>query len=121
VFLDGQVIGHVAAEIELKSNKGENPVSSHNAATRSYLIHSKLQKILDNMTRYSQEVLPQRGIATLEAQEEELSKQLIVNVSQANQTAVVLVAFPKDDVPEIVPGVNFPLMRSRASLMWPWR
>jgi small conductance mechanosensitive channel len=106
VFLDGQVIGHVAAEIELKSNKGENPVSSHNAATRSYLIHSKLQKILDSMTRYSQEVLPQRGIATLEAQEEELSKQLVVNVSQANQTAVVLVAFPKDDVPEIVYSVT---------------
>ena len=102
VFLDGKVVGTVESFIQLRSDKDSNTGSFYSAATRSHLIHSKLQKILDNMNRYSQEILPQRGILGLNEQERELKEQLVTSVSEENGNKVVLVTFPQDDVPEIV-------------------
>ena len=106
VFLDGKIIGIVTSFIELESDKENSQASSYVAATRSHLIHSKLQKILGNMNRYSQEVFPKQGIYQLEEQERELRNQLVTNVSEEKGTAFVSVTFPQDDVPEIVYSVT---------------
>ena len=106
VFLDGKIIGAVSSFIQLQSDKNENQASSYNSSTRSHLIHSKLQKILNNMSRYSHQVLPKQGISQLEEQEKELRKQLITNFSDEKGNAFVSVTFPQDDVPEIVYSVT---------------
>ncbi|MGK7885987.1 MAG: mechanosensitive ion channel family protein [Crocosphaera sp.] len=106
IFLDGKIIGGVSSFIPLDSDEQESQSNSYGAATRSHLIHSKLQKILNNMSRYSKQVLPNQGIWQLEAQEKELKKQLVTNVSQQKGTAVVSITFPQDDVPEIVYSVT---------------
>ena len=102
VFLDGQVIGTVESFVEFRAGQEDNQDNRYSAAVRSHILHSKLQKILDNMIRYSREILPQRGISELEAQATELRKQLITDVSEKNETAVVEITFPQDDVPEII-------------------
>ncbi|MDJ0556914.1 MAG: mechanosensitive ion channel family protein [Microcoleaceae cyanobacterium MO_207.B10] len=106
VFLDGKIVGTIASFIQLKSNTNNNQASIYSAAVRSQLIHTKAQKILTNMTRYTQEVLPKRGIYTIEDQEKELRKQLVTTSSENNGTAFVSVTFPQNDVPEIVFSVT---------------
>lgn len=102
VFLDGTMLGTVESFIRLGVANENNQTNNYSSAVRSHVIHSKLQKILDNMNLYSREVLPQRGISKLEDQERELRKQLKTDVSEKNGTAVVWIAFPQNDVPEII-------------------
>ena len=102
VFLDGKVIGTVESFVQLIGGKDDSRENPYTAAVRSQIIHGKLQKILDNMTRYSKEVLLERGISELEAQETELRKQLITGVSEKKGTVVISITFPQDDVPEII-------------------
>ena len=102
IFLDGKIVAGVTSFIELESDKNDSRANSYSAATRSHLIHSKLQKILNNMSSYSQEVLLNQGISQLEAQERELSKQLVTNISEEKGTVFMSVTFPQDDVPEII-------------------
>ena len=102
IFLDGKIIGAVSSFIELESDKGNNRGSSYSAATRSHLIHSKLQKILGNMNRYSQEVLANQGISEIQEQEKELRKQLVTNVSEEKGNVFISITFPQNDVPEII-------------------
>ncbi len=106
IFLDGKIIGGVSSFIELESDEEKSYTKSYGADTRSHLIHSKLQKILENMSRYSKQVLPSRGILQPEAQERELKKQLVTSVTEKKGTAVVSITFPQDDVPEIVYSVT---------------
>ena len=106
IFLDGKIIGAVSSFIELESDKDNNQAGSYSAATRSHLIHSKLQKILETMSRYSQKVLLAQGISQLDAQEKELRKQLVTTISEEKGTAVMSVTFPEDDVPEIIYSVT---------------
>ncbi|MGK7923428.1 MAG: mechanosensitive ion channel family protein [Trichodesmium sp.] len=106
VFLDGKIVGTIPSFIQLKSNTDKNQSSTYSAVVRSQLIHSKLQKILTNMTLYTKEILAKRGISTLEAQEKELRKQLVTTSSQRNGTTFVSVTFPQDDVPEIIYSVT---------------
>ncbi len=54
IFLDGKIIGAASSFIELESDKDDSGSGSYGAATRSHLIHSKLQKILGIMNQYSQ-------------------------------------------------------------------
>lgn len=84
IFLDGKIIGAVSSFIELESDKDDNESASYSAATRSHLIHSKLQKILRSMKLYTQEVLIKQGISQLEAQERELRNQLFTTVTEEN-------------------------------------
>ncbi len=102
VFLDGKQIGVVHSFIDLRTDKEDSQANSYSADVRSHVIHSKLQKILLSMTHYSKDILLPGGISRLEAQEKELRKQLITDVSEKNGTAVVSITFPKDDVPEII-------------------
>ncbi len=102
VFLDGKIIGTVESFIPLNNIKQNSQDNRYSAAVRSHVIHNKLQKILDNMTRYSRQVLPQGGMSELEAQETELRKQLVTDVSEQKGTAVVSIRFPQEDVPEIL-------------------
>jgi small conductance mechanosensitive channel len=106
VFLDGKLIGTVSSFIKLELNKDDNQSISHDAATRSHLIHSKMKKILNTMTRYSYEVFPQQGIFQPEEQEKELRKQLVTNFSEKKGSAFVSVTFPQDDVPETIYSVT---------------
>ena len=106
IFLDGNIIGAASSFIELESDQGDMRASSFSAATRSHLIHSKLQKVLRNMNLYTKEVLLKQGISQLEAQEKELRKQLVTTVSEENGNVFVSVTFPQDDVPEIVYSVT---------------
>ena len=106
VFLDGKIIGTIASFIQLESNTNKNQASIYSAVVRSQLIHSKLQKILYNMSRYTQEVLAKQGISTIEAQEKELRKQLVTASSESKGTTFVSVTFPKNDVPEIIYSVT---------------
>ncbi len=106
IFLDGKIIGGVSSFIELESEKDDSRASSYGAATRSHLIHSKLQKILGTMTSYSQEVLLNQGISQLEAQETELRKQLVTNVSEKEGTVFMSVTFPQEAAPEIIYSVT---------------
>lgn len=100
VFLDGKMLGTVESFINVKV--GEPQTDHFGSGARSHVIHSRLQKILDNMNDYSREVLPQLGISELEAQERELRKQLVIDVSEEKGAAVVLISFPKNDVPELL-------------------
>ena len=102
IFLDGKIVAGVTSFIELESDQNDSRANSYSAATRSHLIHSKLQKILNNMSSYSQEVLLNQGITQLEAQERELRKQLVTKISEEKGTAFMSVTFPQDDVPEII-------------------
>ncbi len=106
VFLDGKLIGTVSSFIELAPDEDSNQPSSYDAPTRSHLMNSKLQKILDNMSRYSQVLLPKHGISGVEKQEQELRKQLITSFSEKKGNAVVSVTFPQDDVPEIIYSIT---------------
>ena len=87
IFLDGKIIGTVSSFIELESDKDDNESASYSAATRSHLIHSKLQKILRNINLYTKEVLIEQGISQLEAQERELRKQLVTTVTEERPMA----------------------------------
>jgi small conductance mechanosensitive channel len=100
VFLDGKMVGIVDAFVQFKENNDRD--DNFSAAIRSHVIHSKLQKILDNITLYAREVLPERGITELEAQAKEISQQLVTTTSQKNGSMAVLVTFPQNDFPEIV-------------------
>ena len=106
IFLDGKIIAGVSSFIKLEPDKDDSGASDYSAATRSHLIHSKLQKILSNMIDYSQEVLPNQGISQLDAQEKELRKQLVTTVSQEQGTAIMSVTFPQNDTPEIIYSVT---------------
>ena len=106
IFLDGKIIGGVSSFIEVESDKDDERASSYSAATRSHLIHSKLQKILSNMIYYSQEILPNKGILQLAAQEAELRKQLITTVSEEQGNVFLSITFPRDDTPEIIYSVT---------------
>ncbi len=106
IFLDGKIIGGVSSFIEVESDKDSERASSYSAATRSHLIHSKLQKILSNMIYYSQEILPNQGILQLAAQEAELRKQLITTVSEEQGNVFLSITFPQDDTPEIIYSVT---------------
>ncbi len=106
IFLDGKIIGAASSFIKLDTDKNDKGSGSYGAATRSHLIHSKLQKILRSMNQYSQEVLLTQGISQIAAQEKELKKQLVVTVSEENETAFVSVTFPQKDVPEIIYSVT---------------
>ena len=106
VFLDGRQVGTVSSFIEFQPDQDDKQSISYGAGVRSQLIQSKLQKILQLMTRYSQDVLPNQGIFQIEAQEKELREQLVLQVSETKGTKVVLATFPKDDVPEIIYSVT---------------
>ena len=106
VFLDGKFIGSIPSFITLVSDENGDRNSSLNAASRSYILHSKLQKILSNMTLYSREVLDNIGIVDLDARARELNVQLVTRVSEEGGTAFVWVTFPQTDVPELVYSVT---------------
>ena len=106
IFLDGKIIGAVSSFIELESDNENKQAGSYSAATRSHLIHSKLQKILENMNRYSQNVLANQGISEIEEQEKELRKQLVTTVSEEKGNVFVSTTFPQNDVPEIIYSVT---------------
>ncbi|MEL7038879.1 MAG: mechanosensitive ion channel family protein [Cyanobacteria bacterium J06592_8] len=103
VFLDGKLIGTIPSFIEVGLRENANVYS---ASVRSQLIHSKLQKVLNNIIRYSQQVFPKQGIFSLEAQEKELREQLITEVSVNKGMVVVLETFPREDVPEVIYSVT---------------
>ncbi len=105
IFLDGKIIGGVSSFIKLKSDKEDSGTIDYSAATRSHLIHSKLQKILSNIIYYSQEVLPKEGISQLDDQEKELRKQLVTTVSEEKGTVIMSVTFPQNNTPEIIYSV----------------
>ena len=106
IFLDGKIVAGVSSFIKLESDKEDSGASDYSAATRSHLIHSKLQKILSNMIYYSQEILPKQGISQLDDQEKELRKQLVTTVSEEQGTAIMSLTFPQNDTPEIIYSVN---------------
>ena len=106
IFLDGKIIGAVSSFIELESDKENKQAGSYRAATRSLLIHSKLQKILGNMTRYSQEILANQGISEIKEQEKELRKQLVTTVSEEKRNVFMSITFPQEDAPEIIYSVT---------------
>ena len=106
VFLDGREISTVVAFRSLSGGKSRNQEENYDASARSQVINSKSQKILFNMTRYANEVLSKQGIADLKAKERELSKQLVTNIANKEGTWVVSIAFPEDDVPEVVYSVT---------------
>ncbi|MGK7909424.1 MAG: mechanosensitive ion channel family protein [Synechococcus sp.] len=107
VFLDGKTIGAVSSFINLDSGNGGNLEETYDAATRAHLIHSKLQKVLENMVDYSREVLPTEGIVQPEQQETFIRERLFTSASEQEGNAVVSVKFPREgDVAEIVYSVT---------------
>ena len=106
VFIDGREIGTVEAFRSLDAGDDSEQTQKYSASTRSQVINRKLQKILTNMTRYADDVLSSQGISDLAAQERELKKQLVTSIAKKNQTWVVSIKFPQDDVPEIIYSVT---------------
>ncbi len=106
VFLDGKLMGAVTSFVDYKANNNDYKAEPYGASVRSQLMNSNLQKLLDNMTRYAQEVLPKQGIMGVVAQERELRGQLGTYVAQQQRTTVVTVAFPKNEVPELIFSVT---------------
>ena len=106
VFLDGREISTVESFRNLNTDNSNDSTNHYGASARSHIINNKLQKILNNMTRYGDEVLPAQGIFSSAAKEKELRKQLVTSITQKEGTWVVLVTFPKDDVPEIIFSVT---------------
>ncbi len=106
IFLDGRRVGTIEAFRALSTGNNSDQENTYRASERSQLINSKVQKILTNMTRYADEFLSPQGITNPVAQEKALRKQLVTNVAQKNETWVVSVTFPQDDVPEIIYSVT---------------
>ncbi len=106
VFLDGKIIGTVSTQTSVVNKNQDGTFKDYEAATRSYLIHSKIQRILDNMADYSRRVLAKNGITDLEVQKRELEKQLQIKVTNLNNTITVLAGFPRDDVPQVIYSVT---------------
>ncbi len=102
VFLDGNIIATVSASVSLNNQNRDDQQTSYEAATRSYLIHSKSQKILANMNDYSRRVLAKQGITNIDAQVHVLKQQLTVEIVNLNNTIAVMTTFPRDDVPEVI-------------------
>ena len=103
VFLDGKVVGSISSFIQLESELDDGQTTFYEAASRSQLIHSKLQKYLQTMLIYSQEILYRQGISRVEDRERELRNQLLVEVLEGDGSAWVSVTFPQNtDLPEII-------------------
>ncbi|MGK7932737.1 MAG: mechanosensitive ion channel family protein [Microcystaceae cyanobacterium] len=106
VFLDGKRVGTVTSFVDYRSQPGEQPTQPYGAAIRSELMNNNLQKILDGMTRYSREILAEQGITDRKEQEKELREQLVTSVATRRETAVVTIAFPKQQVPQLIFSVT---------------
>ncbi|MGB5772239.1 MAG: mechanosensitive ion channel family protein [Crocosphaera sp.] len=106
VFIDGREVGTVEAFRSLGAGNDSDQTNKYSASARSQVINRRSQKILDNMMRYTDEVLSSQGISDLATQERELRKQLVTSIAQKNGTWVVSIKFPQDDVPEIIYSVT---------------
>ncbi|MEB3160455.1 MAG: mechanosensitive ion channel family protein [Synechocystis sp.] len=106
VFLDGKVVGTVSARIAINPRDSGDNDNNLDAAKRSYLIHNKAQRILDNMGAYSQRVLREQGITHPAAQVRALKERLVVEVAQRNNTIAVVAAFPRGNVPDVLYSVT---------------
>ncbi len=103
VFLSGKMLGTIPSFVELRT---DNDIleSIYDASTRSYILHSKLVNVLENMLRYTREIVPQN--IGLEQQEKILEEQLITSVDEQKGITVVLVSFPKENLPEVLFSVT---------------
>jgi small-conductance mechanosensitive channel len=106
VFLNGKIIGTIPSFIDLRVNENDTVDSSYTAATRSYILNSKAQNILNNINRYAREVLSQQGITEFSQQEKKLREQLVASVDTQRDTTVVLVTFPKGEASQVIYSVT---------------
>ena len=89
VFLDGREISTVESFRNLNTDNSNDSTNHYGASARSHIINNKLQKILNNMTRYGDEVLPAQGIFSSAAKEKELRKQLVTSITQKEGTTTI--------------------------------
>ncbi len=107
VFLDGRIIGTVSGFIDFKSSgapSGDD--AAYSASERAHVIHSRLQKILTSMTRYtsrslSQPVDQQRDPTVFQLRNL-LARNLHTFVQQVGSRYDVFLVFPRSDPPELI-------------------
>lgn len=99
LFLDGKAISLISGDIDIGSNTSSQ--SKLSAQERSYLVHGKLQRVLEGMNRYSAQ-LARDGITGIERQRNILKKQLQITTDKRAGGISILLAFPRDDPPELI-------------------
>lgn len=99
VFLDGKAISLISGEIDIGSNTSKQ--SKLTAQERSFIVHGKLQRVLEGMNRYSAQ-LARDGITGIERQREMLKSQLRITTDKRAGGISILLAFPRDDPPELI-------------------
>lgn len=103
IFLDGRIIGLVPGYISIRSDASLDANQIRLTATeRSHAIHSRLQKHLTALERYSRLRLESRGVSDIAEQRRELERLLHVFVEESPEGPRVMVAFPRDDPPELL-------------------
>lgn len=103
IFLDGRIIGLVPGYISIRSDASLDANQIRLTATeRSHAIHSRLQKHLTALESYSRLRLESRGVSDIAEQRRELERLLHVFVEESPEGPRVMVAFPRDDPPELL-------------------
>jgi small conductance mechanosensitive channel len=103
VFLDGRIIGLVPGYISLRSDANQDLARIElNATERSHAIHSRLQKYLKALQEYSTRRLESRGVSDVGLQKRELDRLLNIFVEDSPLGPRVMVAFPRNDPPELL-------------------
>ncbi|MFQ6538046.1 MULTISPECIES: mechanosensitive ion channel family protein [Aphanothece] len=72
------------------------------ASERSHVIHSRLEKYLSALEKYTKRRLLSRGVSDLNAQRRDLDRLLNVFVEESADGPRVMVAFPRNDPPELL-------------------
>ena len=107
VFLDGRIIGTVAGFIDFKkSGAPAGNDAAYTASERAHLIHSRLQKVLTSMTRYTSrslgEPMDQQREPTVYQLHRLLARNLHAFVQEVGSRYDVFIAFPRSDPPELI-------------------
>lgn len=103
VFLDGRIIGLVPGYIHIRPEAGQDLSRIQLVAKeRSHMIHSRLQKYLTALNKYSNRRLRERGISNIKDQKHELEQLLNIFVEETAEGPRVMLAFPRNDPPELL-------------------
>ena len=102
VFLDGKQLGLVSSFISIRlRNESLANADKLSAAGRSYLVHSRLQKYLQAMSLYSNQLAASDQSIDLESRETILRSELSTDViTGADKTVSVKLTFPASSRPE---------------------
>lgn len=104
VFLDGKLVATIPGSIRINNTEEKSGLRglSQDAALRSYLIHSRLQKYLEYMDLLARRLAVSEGTKDLRYLEKRIRQELEVKVVESRTTPEVRIKFPSNSVPELI-------------------